>query len=190
MGRCPAGHPISGPASELRRNTRASGKTAGGNQAQAAAPAGAAHQPPALAEQLSADAGEDAQRMNNELWKWRRVESGESKNRLPPLPTTPWKSRRRREIPTFPQLRRRTPGWGKRKQELETVGPWETGNPKAGFPLSHRPDSLRQQGRNHLQNKKPGPSPTAQNGDTSIEVTPGTFLTRLDTAESSAVVPR
>ena len=107
MGRCPAGHPLSGPASELRRNTRASGETEGGNQAPAAAPAGAAHEPPSLAEQLSADAGEDAQRMNNELWKWRRVESGESKNRLPPLPTTPWKSRRRREIPTFPQLRRR-----------------------------------------------------------------------------------
>ena len=46
MGRCPAGHPLSGAASELRRNTRASGETEGGNQAQAAASAGAAHQPP------------------------------------------------------------------------------------------------------------------------------------------------
>lgn len=26
-------------------------------------------------------------------------------------------------------------------------GPWKSGNPQTGFPLSHRPDSLRQQGK-------------------------------------------
>src|ERR1700686_2297400 len=85
MGRCPAGHPISGPASELRRNTRASGETEGGNQAQAAAPAGATHEPPSLAEQLSADAGEDAQRMNNELWKCGSGKRGRTKKEYPPF---------------------------------------------------------------------------------------------------------
>src|SRR6266540_3315041 len=41
-----------------------------------------------------------------ERWKaWK------SKGRISPLPTVPWKSRKKREIPTFPQLRRR--GYGK-----------------------------------------------------------------------------
>jgi len=31
-------------------------------------------------------------------------------SRIPPLPTTPWKSRKTSEIPTFPQLRRRDGG--------------------------------------------------------------------------------
>src|SRR5437870_1319773 len=36
-----------------------------------------------------------------ERWKaWK------SKGRISPLPTAPWKSRKEREIPTFPQLRR------------------------------------------------------------------------------------
>jgi len=40
-----------------------------------------------------------------EWWKaWK------SKSRIPPLPTTPWKSRKTSEIPTFPQLRRRDGG--------------------------------------------------------------------------------
>ena len=37
-----------------------------------------------------------------ERWKaWK------SKGRISPLPTVPWKSRKQREIPTFPQLRRK-----------------------------------------------------------------------------------
>jgi hypothetical protein len=37
-----------------------------------------------------------------ERWKaWK------SKGRISPLPTVPWKSRKEREIPTFPQLRRK-----------------------------------------------------------------------------------
>jgi hypothetical protein len=37
-----------------------------------------------------------------ERWKaWK------SKSRISPLPTVPWKSRKQREIPTFPQLRRK-----------------------------------------------------------------------------------
>ena len=37
-----------------------------------------------------------------ERWK-----EGKSKGRISPLPTVPWKSRKEREIPTFPQLRRK-----------------------------------------------------------------------------------
>jgi hypothetical protein len=40
-----------------------------------------------------------------EWWKaWK------SKDRISPLPPTPWKSRKTGEIPTFPQLRRRDGG--------------------------------------------------------------------------------
>jgi hypothetical protein len=40
-----------------------------------------------------------------EWWKaWK------SETRISPLPTTPWKSRKTGEIPTFPQLRRRDGG--------------------------------------------------------------------------------
>jgi hypothetical protein len=46
-----------------------------------------------------------------------------SKNSFSPLPTPPWKSRQRREIPTFPQ-----PG-------VAPDGKVENHNP--GFPLSH-----------------------------------------------------
>ena len=57
------------------------------------------------------------------LWKvWK------TKNRFPTLPTSPLEiSPKGGEIPTFPQRRRR--------------GPWKSGKPKAGFPLSHRHDS-------------------------------------------------
>ena len=58
-----------------------------------------------------------------ERWKaWK------SKGRISPLPTVPWNSRKLREIPTFPQLRRE-------------AGGWKSGKPKAGFPLSHRHES-------------------------------------------------
>jgi hypothetical protein len=56
------------------------------------------------------------------LWKaWK------AKSRLPTLSTSPLEiSPKTGEISTFPQRRRR--------------GPWKSGKPKAGFPLSHRPD--------------------------------------------------
>jgi len=68
------------------------------------------------------------------LWKaWK------AKSRLPPLSTSPLEiSPRAGEIPTFPQRRRR--------------GRWKSGKPKAGFPLSHRPDSSSSQN----QKAKPG----------------------------------
>src|SRR5262249_15662756 len=78
-----------------------------------------------------------------ELW-----EMGKANSRLSPFPTAPWKSRQHREIPTFPQLRRRScPHLTTKPNEIGIVGPWKSGNPTAGFPLSHRPDSLRQQGK-------------------------------------------
>lgn len=46
--------------------------------------------------------------MKNELWKWRNGgKRGNPKGRISPLPTVPWESRQQREIPTFPQLRRK-----------------------------------------------------------------------------------
>ncbi len=59
---------------------------------------------------------------NAGLWKaWK------AKSRLPPLSTSPLEiSPKDGGIPTFPQLRRR--------------GGWKSGKPKAGFPLSHRPE--------------------------------------------------
>ena len=61
------------------------------------------------------------------LWKaWKAT------NRLPPLSTSPLGiSPRTGEIPTFPQRRRR--------------GRWKSGKPKAGFPLSHRPEYFSSQ---------------------------------------------
>src|SRR6266550_3688221 len=57
------------------------------------------------------------------------VESVESQKQASPSFHSPLEiSPRTGEIPTFPQLRRR--------------GGWKSGKPKAGFPLSHRPDSL------------------------------------------------
>jgi hypothetical protein len=88
---------------------------------------------------------------------------------------TPWKSRKSGEIPTFPQLRRRFTHREAKQEESKECGPWKSGNPKAGFPLSHGPGSLRQQGGNPLTEKL-GVLLLPTNGDTSIEVTPGTFL--------------
>ncbi len=65
------------------------------------------------------------------LWKaWK------AKGRLPTLSTSPLEiSPKAGEIPTFPQLRR--------------LGGWKSGKPKAGFPLSHRPDSPLSKPRHH-----------------------------------------
>ena len=67
------------------------------------------------------------------LWKaWK------AKSRLPPLSTAPWKSR---------QGRARFPHFHSSGDE----GGWKSGKPKAGFPLSHRHESLIS------RNQKPGP---------------------------------
>src|SRR5438128_11904776 len=58
------------------------------------------------------------------------VESVESQKQASPSFHSPLEiSPRTGEIPTFPQLRRE-------------AGGWESGKPKAGFPLSHRHESL------------------------------------------------
>src|SRR5579862_2351561 len=58
------------------------------------------------------------------------VESVESQKQASPSSHSPLEiSPRTGEIPTFPQLRRE-------------AGGWKSGKPKAGFPLSHRHESL------------------------------------------------
>ena len=72
-----------------------------------------------------------------ERWKaWK------TKIRFSTLPTAPWKSRKGGEIPTFPQFRRFVPR-AKKTGDRKKCGLWKSGNPKAGFPLSHSPDSRR-----------------------------------------------
>src|SRR5438105_3261003 len=66
-----------------------------------------------------------------------------TKSRFPTLSTAPWKFRKRREIPTFPQPPAVVGGRRENRGRGKNCGPWENGNPKPGFPLSHRPDSLR-----------------------------------------------
>ncbi|MGH9661166.1 MAG: hypothetical protein ACRD96_21645, partial [Bryobacteraceae bacterium] len=64
-----------------------------------------------------------------------------TKTRFPSAFHSPWKSLRDFHIPTASttvslyilNLKNRT----------RSCGPWKSGNPKAGFPLFHRPDSLR-----------------------------------------------
>jgi hypothetical protein len=55
----------------------------------------------------------------------------------------PWKSRKDGEIPTFPQRRRFIHSLAKEAEYGSTGVPWKNGNPKPGFPLSHRTDGLR-----------------------------------------------
>jgi hypothetical protein len=67
------------------------------------------------------------------------VESVESQKQASPSFHSPLEiSPTTGEIPTFPQLRRE-------------AGGWKSGKPKAGFPLSHRHESLIS------RNQKPGP---------------------------------
>ena len=157
MGRCPAGHPLSGAASELRRNTRASGETEGGNQAQAAASAGAAHQPPS--EQLA---------MEMVACGKRGIQKQASSSSHDSLEIS--QTARDSPIPTAPTTDSRM---GEAKTRIGNCWAVENWKSKSGFPLSHRPDSLRQPGRNHLQNKNRDRLRRPKNGDTSIEVTPG-----------------
>jgi hypothetical protein len=75
------------------------------------------------------------------LWKaWK------AKSRLPPLSTSPLEiSPKAGEIPTFPQLRRR--------------GGWESGKPRASFPLSHRHESSFSKSKEHGRPGGASPSP-------------------------------
>jgi hypothetical protein len=54
-----------------------------------------------------------------------------------PEPRSSGRQSRHSSKKTHFKIERRTP-----KQEFLS-GRWESGNPKTGFPLSHRPDSLR-----------------------------------------------
>src|SRR5690348_2461496 len=79
------------------------------------------------------------------LWKaWK------AKNRLPnsfhePLGNLA-KSRRDSHISTAPAVLTYVSDRTASKKRNGKCGPWKSGNPRPGFPLSHRPDSLRQQG--------------------------------------------
>ena len=87
-----------------------------------------------------------------ERWKaWK------SKGRISPLPPVPWKSRKQREIPTFPQLRRKQADGKVENQKQVSHFPTATNppspgskpGPRAGFDLrpvagaSRRPKSQR-----------------------------------------------
>src|SRR5882724_9695526 len=70
------------------------------------------------------------------------------KSRFPPAPTLPWKSRRRREIPTFPP-RRRVRLWTRRKRPKQRQRPNRNPNrnprrrPKGRVALFHKADRSR-----------------------------------------------
>jgi hypothetical protein len=87
-----------------------------------------------------------------------RWKAWKSKDRISPLPTAPWKSRKQREIPTFPQLRRL--GCGKVENQKQV----------SHFPTAIYISVPNKNGRLRRRRKE----------DTSIEVRMGTFLTRLD----------
>src|SRR5215467_8560968 len=80
-----------------------------------------------------------------ELWKERKA-----KKRLSSLSTAPWKSRPQREIPTSTATR---PVFVEQRKTARRIylGGWESGNPEAGFALSHRPDQPAAQGKNHFE---------------------------------------
>jgi len=164
MGRRQIGNPLRRPEIKSGGNRGASGPpTAAGQTAAAAPDAGAAAGQPPLAKTLSTNAGT---RGDSEMRK-RAVEMAEwwkawkSKSRISPLPTAPWKSRKSREIPTFPQLRRR--GGGKVENQKQ---------------VSHFPTAFSWVKRR--TKSKPADCVSEEKGDTSIEVRKGTFLTRLD----------
>src|SRR5437762_5592178 len=77
------------------------------------------------------------------LWKaWK------AKGRLPPLSTAPWKSRQKQA--RFPHF-----------HSSGDEGGWKSGKPKAGFPLSHRLDSLSHKRTRPLRGRA---SPSARGG--------------------------
>src|SRR6266700_357548 len=87
-----------------------------------------------------------------ERWKaWK------TKSRFSTLPSAPWKSRKGGEISTFPQVLLPLPSRQKNRGRRKNSGPWKSGNPKAGFPLSHSPESC-------LRRKEEGHQKTTQKG--------------------------
>ena len=80
-----------------------------------------------------------------ERWKaWK------TKSRFSTLPSAPWKSRKGGEIPTFPQVLLPLPLSQQNRGRRKNNGLWKSGNPKAGFPLSHSPEScLRRKEEDH-----------------------------------------
>src|SRR6202030_1974176 len=103
---------------------------------------------PPLAKRLSTNPAEK----ENSAMKKRAVEMAErwkawkSKGRISPLPTVPWKSRKEREIPTFPQLRRKQADGKVENQKqvshfptaTNTLSPGTKPGPRAGFALRPR----------------------------------------------------
>src|SRR5208283_4377971 len=79
-----------------------------------------------------------------------------AKTRLPTRSTAPWKSRKKREIPTFPQLRRRGPFWMRTKanRRNETVGRGKVEIQNQDSHFSTAPISLRRKEENHFTNNK------------------------------------
>jgi hypothetical protein len=71
-----------------------------------------------------------------------------SKGSFPTLSTAPWKSRKHREIPTFPQL------------QLHGAGKVENQTPVSHFPNAARDDDscFLPQTQKHTQNLKPEPT--------------------------------
>jgi hypothetical protein len=87
--------------------------------------------------------------MNEELWKWRS--GGKRGNPKAGFPLFPPLLGNLAKDARFPHSHSSDDDYGIRREGKEEesgyVGRGKGGNPKAGFPLSHRPDSLRQQGR-------------------------------------------
>src|ERR1035441_4156854 len=102
-----------------------------------------------------------------ERWKARKAKTG-----LPTLPTAPWKSRRKREIPTFPQFRRRLI-YSVQEAKNQNINwrPWKSGNPKSGFPLYHRLKMPAAQGRTPSEKQgKAGGLPAAPHKENTSKV--------------------
>src|SRR5450432_1067897 len=67
-----------------------------------------------------------------------------TKSRFPPAPTLPWKSRQRREIPTFPpRRRRRLRSPRKRPKQRQRPNPNPRRRPKGRVALFHKADRSR-----------------------------------------------
>jgi len=122
-------------------------------------------------------AAESKTKGGRELWKWRGCgKGGKPKAGFPLFPRTPWKSRQAQA--RFPHFHNSGECWlsqseEQAKQRIEKCGPWKSGNPRAGFPLSHRPESPRQQGNRHPMENASGRFRQHQSG---------TYLKRLAAA--------
>src|SRR5882757_3050089 len=69
---------------------------------------------------------------------WKTVKT---KSRFPPSPTLPWKSRRRREIPTFPPRRQRRLSSGRKRRQRPNQNPRR--RPNGCIALFHKADRSR-----------------------------------------------